>query len=532
MSNLIATLLTTLLRTLGLKTLDRQFLFSYALIFLLAATASVSLYMSLAVSPETINLAGAQRMLSQKMTKEALLIVQGVGDRSTLDATVQQFEQAHRDLQQGNAERGITTFRDRSIQQQMQQVDQQWQQMKNQLNATLGRPGEEAVIRALQSASVSLLQEMHTAVVLMTRKAESSQKMPVWLAFISVTAILVLVVLGRVFGMRQLMDNIQVLLQGMHRVGRGDFRQRIQVHYEEDEIGQMFGAYNQMQNEIVRLLEQTKAVGQVTGQHVHDVVEAAGATDEGVRQQHEDLDQVATAMNEMTATVAEVASHAAGAAQAADAADERAREGQQLVDRTADQLGRLSINLKDGADHLHRLREETHSAGKVLEVITGIAEQTNLLALNAAIEAARAGEAGRGFAVVADEVRSLASRTRDSIGEIESIVAHLQAEASKAAEAMIHYSDEAMDNVQQVQQATEALNAIVGAVDMIRGMNTQIAAAAEEQHQVAQDIDQRIVHLASIADRNRHEAGRVVQASQQIQQEVTQLNSQLDHFET
>lgn len=531
MSNLIAYVLSSILRTLGLKTLDRQFLFSYALIFVLAATASVALFMSMSVSPETINVAGAQRMLSQKMTKEALLITQNAGDRSTLDATIRQFEQAHRDMIQGNRERNITAFNDAEIQQQMQQVDQLWQRMKTQLNSTLSQPDQNS-IRQLQQQSVTLLQEMNKAVILMTRKAESTQKFQVWLAFACVTSILLLVVLGRAFGMRQLMDNIQVLLSGMRQVGEGDFTRRMKVVYKEDEIGQMFTAYNRMQDEVVRLMQQTKTTGQTTNRHVQEVVSAAKATGDGVRQQHEDLDQVATAMNEMTATVAEVANHAANAAEAADSADERARSGQQLVNQSSNQLERLSGNLKEGADRLHQLREETNSAGKVLEVITAIAEQTNLLALNAAIEAARAGEAGRGFAVVADEVRNLASRTRDSIGEIENIIAHLQTEASKAAEAMIHYSDEATQNLQQMQQATEALDSIVDAVDRIRAMNTQIAAAAEEQHHVAQDIDQRIVHIAGIADHNRKEADRVVQTSQLIRDEVSQLNQQLDHFNT
>ncbi len=200
--------------------------------------------------------------------------------------------------------------------------------------------------------------------------------------------------------------------------------------------------------------------------------------------------------------------------------------------QTAGQLKRLSNSLKEGAKGLQTLRAETDSAGKVLEVITAIAEQTNLLALNAAIEAARAGEAGRGFAVVADEVRNLASRTRDSIGEIESIVANLQTEAGKASKAMVTYSEEAATNVKQVEEATEALETIVGAVDMIRSMNTQIAAAAEEQHQVAQDIDQRLVHIAGIADENSQAASQVVSASQLIQAEIGQLNKQLNHFDT
>lgn len=134
--------------------------------------------------------------------------------------------------------------------------------------------------------------------------------------------------------------------------------------------------------------------------------------------------------------------------------------------------------------------------------------------------------------MVADEVRNLASRTRDSIGEIESIIANLQTEATKASKAMVNYSEEAANNVKQVEEATLSLGAIVGAVDRIRSMNTQIAAAAEQQHHVAQDIDQRIVHIASIADDNSHAAKRVVNASQLIEAEIGQLNQELDHFET
>lgn len=531
MSNLIATILTAILRALGLKTLDRQFLFSYLLMFVLAATASVALYMSMSVSPETINVAGAQRMLSQKMTKEALLIVQGVTGQATLDATMTSFEVAHKDLLNGNRERNITAFDDLAIQQQMQHVDQLWLQMKVKLTETLTQQDRQS-IQQLQAQSITLLKEMNTAVTMMTRKAESGQKLQVWLAFISVISILLLSVLGRIFGMRQLMDNIQVLLVGMRRVGEGDFKTRLKVKYQEDEIGQMFTAYNRMQEETLRFMMQTKKTGQATSRHVKDVVLAAKATGEGVRQQHEDLDQVATAMNEMTATVAEVAGHAANAADAADAADDCAKAGQARVIQTATQLGHLSASLKTGAQDLQSLREETNAAGKVLEVITAIAEQTNLLALNAAIEAARAGEAGRGFAVVADEVRNLASRTRDSIGEIENIIANLQTQADKASTIMVTYSEAAASNVKQVEEATESLEAIVAAVDSIRSMNTQIAAAAEQQHQVSQDIDQRLVHLANVADQNSDAAKQVVSASQLIEAEIVQLNQQLDHFET
>lgn len=531
MTNFIANVLVTILRALGLKTLDKQFLFSYALIFVLAAIASVALYLSMSVSPETINVAGAQRMLSQKMTKETLLLVQGVGDEKLLTATRQSFANAHQDLINGNRSRNITAFSDQQIQQQMQTVDSLWRQLQSRIDAALNEKSMQAV-QNLQVASVDLLREMNIAVVQMTRKAESTQKMQATVAFISVLSILILVVLGRFFGMSHLMNNIQVLLEGMRKVGSGDLKTRLEVKYSDDEIGQMFGAYNRMQDEVLNLMEQTKQTADATNEHVREVVNAARATGDGVSRQHQDLDQIATAMNEMTATVAEVANHAASAAQAADTADAHANEGQALVLQTAQQLKILAEHLQVGARDLDKLKQEAEDATKVLEVITSIAEQTNLLALNAAIEAARAGEAGRGFAVVADEVRNLASRTRASIGEIESIVANLQTETDKAAGSMVGYSKQATTNVEQVEEAIEALASIVDSVTNIKGMNTQIAAAAEQQHYVAQDIDQRLVEIANIAEQNNQEVVRVVSTSQDIEEGVKTLNQHLSRFST
>ncbi|WAG79437.1 methyl-accepting chemotaxis protein [Metapseudomonas furukawaii] len=516
----------SLLRSVGLRTLNQQFLFSYALMFLLAVTASVALYLSMSVSPETINVAGAQRMLSQKMTKEALLLRQGAIPRATLDATIAQFDQAHRDLLQGNPARNISALQEPAIARQMRQVGQLWAAFRPQLERG------EGDLATLESASLNLLREMNKAVGLMAAHAENSQRRQMWLAFACVIGILLLVVLGRQFGLRPLIHRLGELEGALTRVGQGDFTQPLVGQRQDNEIGRIVAGYNLMREQVRGLLGQVKQTGGHTRQHVDTVVTAAQAASDGVRLQHENLDQVATAMNEMSATVAEVARHAAHAAESARNADGCAKAGQQAVQRSSLLIGALSTQMAASAGQMNALRDETEGVGKVLEVITGIAEQTNLLALNAAIEAARAGEAGRGFAVVADEVRTLASRTQQSTGEIQAMIQRLQDGAQQAVSALQDSNRLVSENLSHIEQASEVLGSIVVAVDSISAMNTQIATAAEEQSQVAQDIDQRVTEISSLAERSRDDAHSVMQASQRIQGEVQELNGHLDHFRT
>ena len=520
-----------LLRMLGLRTLNQQFLFSYALMFLLAVTASVALYLSMSVSPETINVAGAQRMLSQKMTKEAVLLRQGAIERNALQATIDQFDQAHRDLLAGNRTRNISVIKTPAIQAQMAQVGQLWSAFRPRLEQVAAGTGD-ADLAGLEAASVTLLKEMNKAVGLMAAHAESSQRGQMWLAFASVLGILVLVVLGRQFGLSPLMRDLRAVEAALTRVGAGDFTSALPGGRQDNEIGRIFSGYNRMQQQVRALLAQVKDSGERTGRHVDQVAGAAGAAGEDVRRQHEDLDQVATAMNEMSTTVAEVARHAFGAADSARAADSHARSGQQAVRRSVELIEVLTEHLHNSGGQVQALEAETAGVGQVLEVITGIAQQTNLLALNAAIEAARAGEAGRGFAVVADEVRTLASRTQQSTGEIQAIIQRLQEGARQAVAAMQQSEGMARENLSHIGETTRVLEHIVGAVDSINAMNAQIATAAEEQSQVAAEIDQRITHISSLAERSRGDSERVVQASAEIQAEVRELNGHLGQFRT
>ncbi|WP_439889452.1 methyl-accepting chemotaxis protein [Pseudomonas sp. MBLB4123] len=237
---------------------------------------------------------------------------------------------------------------------------------------------------------------------------------------------------------------------------------------------------------------------------------------QGSREQFSRTDQVATAMHEMSATAQEVARHAAEAAHAADDADHSAQQGEQVMRATIETITGMRGEIANTAEVIRRLEADSGRIGKVLEVIRGIAEQTNLLALNAAIEAARAGEQGRGFAVVADEVRTLAQRTAESTAEIHQIIDTVQSGAVNAVRAIESGQNRSEEGVTQVTEAGAMLQRITGAVEAIRDMNRQIATAAEEQTSVAEDISRNLTEITAIATTNQENVQRTEAASQHL----------------
>jgi methyl-accepting chemotaxis protein len=308
-----------------------------------------------------------------------------------------------------------------------------------------------------------------------------------------------------------------------------DLSRTVAVH-AQDEVGAMGTAFNRMIFKFRNSLEAVAAVTHQLGEVSNRVSSVAEKTQTAVMEQRSETDMVASAMNEMSATVQEVARHANETASASSGADEESRVGVALATEALDGIEVLIQDIEKAAQVIKQVETDSVSIGMVLSVINGIAEQTNLLALNAAIEAARAGEQGRGFAVVADEVRTLASRTQKSTEEIQRTIEQLQNGVRNAVQAMEGAQVRAHSGSDCVAKTAQSLTVIAGEVNTINGMNTQIATAAEEQSAVAEEINRNITTISTIADTTLADASQTSQISEELVQLAAELNRLVSQF--
>ncbi|MFN2349643.1 MAG: methyl-accepting chemotaxis protein [Thioalkalivibrio sp.] len=313
--------------------------------------------------------------------------------------------------------------------------------------------------------------------------------------------------------------------------GDGDLTQRLPVE-GNNELSELATAFNTFVAKIQDLVKQVAGATAQLAAASEELSATSDQTTQQVRRQQSETDQVATAMNEMTATVQEVARNATEAAHAARETDSEASAGRDVVGTTIRSIESLAGEVENAAEVIHRLSADSEEIGKVLDVIRGIAEQTNLLALNAAIEAARAGEQGRGFAVVADEVRTLASRTQDSTHTIQEMIERLQGNASGAVKVMEKGREQARGSVEQATKAGQSLETITGSVARITDMNTQIASAAEEQSAVAEEINRNVVNISQAVDESASGSQQISTASEELARLAAELQSMVGQFRT
>lgn len=361
------------------------------------------------------------------------------------------------------------------------------------------------------------------------RKAEQETQQALRQAQLIALVSILLGILSAWLITRQITLPLRQTLQLAQRISAGDLSGSLDSQ-RRDELGQLQQNMQAMRQSLRELIGSIGSSATQIATAAEELSAVTEQTSAGANDQRMETDQVATAINEMTATVQDVARNAVEASQATSQADQQARQGDRVVGEAISQIERMAAQVTLSTDAMERLRQDSEAIGSVLDVIKSVAQQTNLLALNAAIEAARAGEAGRGFAVVADEVRGLAQRTQQSTEEIEKLIANLQNGAQSATQLMKDNQQLSLHTVELTRRAGVALEDISQTVSQIQGMNEQIATAAEQQSAVAEEINRSVLNVRDISIQTATASDQTAAASNELARLGNALQQQIGRF--
>ena len=357
----------------------------------------------------------------------------------------------------------------------------------------------------------------------------NSQQKNMWFSFIFVGTVLIGLVFATYWYMKYSFRPLQSVVELMGNIANGDLTVTVESA-SNDETGKLLQAMQQMVTNLKDIINQISGSTLHLASAAEELSQITHETSKGISNQKDNTELVATAVAEMAATVQEVEGNASAAAQAADTANQETENGKVIVSDTTKAIESLAVEVDNAAQAIQQLEIESGNIGTVLDVIRGIAEQTNLLALNAAIEAARAGEQGRGFAVVADEVRTLATRTEQSTLEIRTIIERLQSQARHAVKVMENGESKVKICVEKSLKSNSTLEQITKSVATISEMNTMIASATTQQAAVAEEISQNIYSIRDVAEQVEQSAVHTSTSSEELAKLSAQLQAAVGKF--
>lgn len=368
-------------------------------------------------------------------------------------------------------------------------------------------------------------------VAIMQQRADDSLTTSLWSSVGAAAIALIAIMLLALLVVRSIITPLKSAVSAMTDIaqGGGDLRHRLAVA-GNDELSQLAQAFNRFASQVRDLVAQVAGSTSTLNVSANELNTIMRQAEQGVQRQQSESDQVATAMNEMAASATEVADSAMRASSAAADAEDLVGNSKQTLLKTVRVIDGLAEQVTHGVSVIADLSKESDSIGGVLDVIRSIADQTNLLALNAAIEAARAGEAGRGFAVVADEVRTLASRTQKSTQEIQQMIQRLQAGIKGAIELISNLKQSSQSSVEEIRQVEVALNQISTSVNTINNMNAQIATAAEEQTHVSGAINENVHQIVVVIEETAAGTRSASATSERLNALATELDQLVSNY--
>ena len=463
-------------------------------------------------------------------------------EADTQQKTFDLFEQRNQQIRtaQSNYEKLISAPEERAAYDQYVQLLNQYRQLEERMK-TLSRNNQVDELRTLLGNDLQTNSEAVNAVLarlteindLQAEAFNKSAAQQYSTAFTWVVTMLI-VATGLTLLFAWLLTNsitkpIANALDAAEEIAKGNLTRPITVD-GSDEAGRLLRAMATMQDKLRDTLQRISGSATQLASAAEELNSVTDESARGLTQQNNEIEQAATAVNEMTSAVEEVARNAVSTSEASRNATTSAGDGRDLVQETVGAIERMSVDVQSTATLIGNLADESRDIGKVLDVIRGLADQTNLLALNAAIEAARAGEAGRGFAVVADEVRALAHRTQQSTSEIERMIGSIQSGTEQAVDSMRNSTERAESTLNIARGAGMSLDTINSAIVEINERNLVIASAAEEQAQVAREVDRNLVNIRDLSVQSATGANQTSAASAELSRLAVDLNSMVGRF--